>query len=573
MIDNLPRAFAVGSERVVAWADLLDRINVFPVPDGDTGRNLVISLTPLRKVDAAPQDLIRELLMAARGNSGNIASRFLSAVIACEDVFQLPSICRNGRDLAYQAVSNPQPGTILTLFDALVESLSKHPPILERGEWLDNLLAHLKRTVEATKDTLPVLKEAGVVDAGALGMFVFFDSFFSELAGEQPQYSNLAEVFPDGMTVRDITSESPESTYCLDVVLKPFTDQSVLRQVLSEGVSIVAFEQKDRIKLHLHADDADKIRDRLADAGEILAWEQDDLAAQIRRFTHRAAKTAIHIMTDAAGSMTREDAVALGVTLLDSYITIGDVCLPETYWDPSRLFGAMKKGGKVSTSQASAYERYEHYKKVLSLYDKVLYLCVGSFYTGNYQVVMDWKAKNDPENRLLVLDTGAASGRLGLPALLTARRAAQTQDIEEVLAFASLVAAECREYIFLDKLHWLAAGGRMSKTGAFLGDMIGIKPVVTPTSKGAAKAGMVRSRKDQLAFALKKLEEEPPATEGAVIMLEYTDNKNWVEEVVLPELNNRYTQAEIIFQPVSLTSGAHMGPGTWGLAFFSGKKR
>lgn len=74
-------ALALGSERLVAWADVLDRINIFPVPDGDTGRNLVISLAPLKKKTLTLQDMTRALLMNARGNSGNIVARFMSGFL------------------------------------------------------------------------------------------------------------------------------------------------------------------------------------------------------------------------------------------------------------------------------------------------------------------------------------------------------------------------------------------------------------------------------------------------------------------------------------------------------------
>src|SRR3974377_1110967 len=76
---------AAGYERIVAWADILDRINVYPVPDGDTGRNLVITLSALRDISGDPDSLSREILLSARGNSGNIAARFLAGFLNYED--------------------------------------------------------------------------------------------------------------------------------------------------------------------------------------------------------------------------------------------------------------------------------------------------------------------------------------------------------------------------------------------------------------------------------------------------------------------------------------------------------
>ncbi|MEW6333302.1 MAG: hypothetical protein AB1558_03470, partial [Thermodesulfobacteriota bacterium] len=94
------QALVTGVERVAAWADLLDDINVFPVADGDTGRNLVVSLSPLRRAALDRDQLIRELLLSARGNSGNIAARFFSGLLKADRIDGLAGAVRQGRDRA-----------------------------------------------------------------------------------------------------------------------------------------------------------------------------------------------------------------------------------------------------------------------------------------------------------------------------------------------------------------------------------------------------------------------------------------------------------------------------------------
>jgi fatty acid-binding protein DegV len=121
--------------------------------------------------------------------------------------------------------------------------------------------------------------------------------------------------------------------------------------------------------------------------------------------------------------------------------------------------------------------------------------------------------------------------------------------------------------VFLDKLQYLAQGGRLSKTSAFFGEMLNMKPVISPLPEGAKKVGMVRNQEDQVKMALAKLDASLKNDSHALIMLEYSDNKNWVNGTVKKIVVERYPQAEIILQPLSLTSGAHMGPGTWGVAF------
>jgi DegV family protein with EDD domain len=344
-------------------------------------------------------------------------------------------------------------------------------------------------------------------------------------------------------------------------------EQEVVKHVMDVGESVVAMPDGECLKVHLHATDRERARQDLTAVGAILSWAEDDLAEQTFRFSEPRRNQAIHIMTDAAGSITRDLAQRLGITLLNSYIAVGNRFLPETYVDPSQLFAAMKAGAKVSTSQASAVERHECYNNVMKFYDRVLYLCVGSFYTGNYDVAIQWKAENDPEDRMTVIDTGVASGKLGLVARAAAELSLAANDPFEVIAFVRGAIQNVQEYIFLDTLQFLAAGGRMSKTGAFFGDVLRIKPIVSPFPDGARKIGVVRSTRDQVKFAFRHLEQNISKDHKATLLLEYTDNKRWLEGEIKPEIERRFPLVKVILQSLSLTSAAHMGPGSWGVAF------
>jgi uncharacterized protein len=568
MSDNfLTNALAAGYERIVAWADILDRINVYPVPDGDTGRNLVITLSALRNFSSSPDLLIREILLSARGNSGNIAARFLAGLLRCNDLGSLGAATEAGRDMAYQAVSNPQPGTMLSLFDTLVTSLKKTPPE-DSGVWVKEVISDLEEAVRSTTEQLPELKEAGVVDAGALGMLVFFDPLLNTLAGLPVEQSLFIDELKDALDLSSTWQERPCQGYCLDVVLKvEGDDRAAMKQISEVGESLVAMPDGDCFKIHLHAPDRERARQELAALGSIVRWSEDDLAEQTLRFVEPRKNQCLHIMTDAAGSLTRDLAQDLGITLLNSYITTDLLCLPETYVDSSRLFAAMRGGARVSTSQASDTERGECYHNIMKVHDRVLYLCVGSFYTGNYQSVMKWKSENDPDDRMTVIDTGVASGKLGLVAKATAEMALVASDPAKVIAFARSALQKVQEYIFLDKLQYLAAGGRMSKTGAFFGDVLHIKPIVSPFPDGARKLGVVRSSQDQVKFAFRCLEQELPKDRKSTLLLEYSDNLEWLEKEIKPEIGRRFPLTEVFLQLLSLTSAAHMGPGSWGIAF------
>jgi DegV family protein with EDD domain len=566
MMKNFRQAIIAGVERLTAWADLLDRINVFPIADGDTGRNLVISLAPLRQFDRDFEPASAYLLLSARGNSGNIASSFFQCFIKSTSLESLPDAIRLGRDQAWQAVTDPRPGTMLTFFDALAAAIPDAEALLASNGIVE-ILAHLEAAVHDTTDRQPKLQKAGVVDAGALGMFLYFEGFLHVLAGSRMPFRPVTETFRGRLHVLPSSGEVPETGYCVDTVLRSEADAAEAGQMLDIlGESVIVTRKDDYLKIHFHTQDSKSARQRLAGLGQVIDWAEDDLYQQTSVFDSAGREPAIHVMTDAAGSLTRQEAKALGISLLDSYITVGDRCLPETYFNPDELYSAMRSGLRVTTAQASVFERRQIYASVLSRHARALYLCVGSAFTGNYRIVMDWKREHDPEDRLMVMDTGAASGRLGLLALAVAAYAFETGEAEQVLTFVRQAVTRCQEYVFLDRLEYLTAGGRLSKAGAFFGDMLRMKPIVSPMAEGARKVGVVRNREEQLRFALNALDRSLQLEEKALIMLEYSDNQPWVEEVKI-HVAKRYPEARVIIHPLSLTSGAHMGPGTWAVAF------
>src|SRR4030042_5460824 len=116
---SITQAFIVGAELVSAGADLLDSINVFPIADGDTGRNMKISLSPLREIGPDRERTVHMLLINARGNSGNIAARFFSGFISVDSMEEIPAAAKLGRDRAWKAIQDPKPGTMLTGFEPL----------------------------------------------------------------------------------------------------------------------------------------------------------------------------------------------------------------------------------------------------------------------------------------------------------------------------------------------------------------------------------------------------------------------------------------------------------------------
>lgn len=563
---SLTRALVAGCERVAAWADLLDEINVFPVADGDTGRNLKISLACLGRSDGPAGNPCRQLVGAATGNSGNIAAAFFARFLSFADHQGLGHAVSEGRSAAWKAVADPRPGTMLTLFDALDRGMARWPATVTETA-VDDIIGTMDEAVRVTVLLLPALKRAGVVDAGALGMFIFFEGFFRQLTGGAPDLVPVTRRFDGLLRVAGDAGCASFPGYCVNTLLTSPADTDLCAMAAGLGESVVSVPDGDRVRLHLHTPDQQETRARLEAVGEIVDWQAEPMACGEPALPSPAGCQAVHVMTDAAGSLTRAEARKLGVTLLDSTLIVDERRLPETLFEARQLYSAMAAGRRVSTAQASVFQNHQSYESALGRHDQVLYLTVGSVYTGNFATASRWQQDSGTGNRFTVIDTGAASGRLGLIVRMVARAARSGGMPGEVAQFAGTVIDACGELLFLDQLRFLAAGGRISRSKGFFGDLLGIRPVISPAADGAVKVGTVHRAADQVPFALGHLKQRFSPEARLNLLLQFSDNEQRVREAILPEIQRQFPRAQIAVSRLSLTSGAHMGPGTWGVAY------
>ena len=154
-MSDLNQSFAAGYACLSAWADLLDRINVFPVADGDTGTNLRISLAPLRDGEKEDKTTLDLLARSATGNSGNIAAAFFREFCQAENYAELAEKAALGNEKAWQAIARPRAGTMLSVFDSLARVLASQT---ELQTVYIPLITELQNAVRDTSQLLPELK-------------------------------------------------------------------------------------------------------------------------------------------------------------------------------------------------------------------------------------------------------------------------------------------------------------------------------------------------------------------------------------------------------------------------------
>ena len=561
----LAQSCVAGYENLVVWADLLDAINVFPVADGDTGTNLRISLSPLRDCASDMVACVQSLAVTALGNSGNIAAAFLSPFLN-PDAGELAELALHGKQQAYQAIHKPVPGTMLDIFNALVVCLQDDQ---KKQVSFEHVRQQLGDAVANTANRLSVLEDAGVVDSGALGMFIFFDGFFQQYINGKATATPVMELFGNKLQLSASYQPEKSGKYCVEVVLAmDKQDVALSDKIDSLGDSVVLVPGETETKVHLHTKNPDHLREQLSALGTVVSWSNEAIDPQLHSANEKSfAANTIRIMSDAAGSIPLALALQHGILLLDSYIVTANQALPESLYLPEKLYPQMLKGAKVSTAQASNNERNLHYQAACAQYEKVLYLCTGSAFTGNYSTAQRWQKENAAENRFEILDSGAASGRLAVIALLTSRLAETGAAAADVIAFAKELSKQAKEYVFINELKYLVAGGRVTKAKAFFADLLHMKPVISPDFEGVRKVGMVRNAQAQIDFGLEKLEKQKGKSAKLFVLLQYSDNKTWLQEKVEPAVRKLLPDAEIKLVPLSLTSGVHMGPGTWSIAY------
>ncbi len=264
-------------------------LNVFPVPDGDTGTNMSLTMqSAIKHMQGVKSDSAGNIgkalgmgsLMGARGNSGVILSqlcRGVSDAVAGKEVIRLedfPAIFRTSKDKAYKAVMKPTEGTILTIARAFSEYAEANIDEMNSiEELLEGVLAYGQYTLEQTPEMLPALKEAGVVDAGGQGLIYLLAGFLSELSGRPVQ--ELLEIeHEEGLDAdHALLHEQSSLTYLVEAELLGVANRAKkMESVLAALTSNLTVNPlDDNLKVTFEADELDKSLTQLANFSEIVS--------------------------------------------------------------------------------------------------------------------------------------------------------------------------------------------------------------------------------------------------------------------------------------------------------------
>ncbi|MUK89474.1 DAK2 domain-containing protein [Ornithinibacillus sp. L9] len=275
-----------GAHHLTNNAKKIDALNVFPVPDGDTGTNMNLSMTSganeVKKIKSeniseVAQSFSKGLLMGARGNSGVILSQIFRGFAKGMDKKQsltakdLATAFDSGVQTAYKAVMKPVEGTILTVAkDAAKEAVEVSKAEKDIIVLMEKVLAEAKASLKRTPDLLPVLKEVGVVDSGGQGLVTVYEGFLAALKGEElPESVDTVEMeemvnAEHHKSAQDFMDTSEiEFGYCTEFMVKfeeektkenPFDEEAFRNELSEHGDSLLVVSDDEIVKVHVHAE-------------------------------------------------------------------------------------------------------------------------------------------------------------------------------------------------------------------------------------------------------------------------------------------------------------------------------
>lgn len=306
---SLKSAFITGAKSLEAKKEWINELNVFPVPDGDTGTNMTMTIMSAAKTLAAEEGddiasmckaIAQGSLRGARGNSGVILSQLFrgAAKILKEspvvDVFEIALAFDKASETAYKAVMRPKEGTILTVARAMGErALEIHDEYDDIIAFLEAVLAYGDETLKKTPEMLPVLKKAGVVDSGGQGLMVILHGILEGLKGNVIELGDVvlstkSEGSANGAAREDIDTSDIKFGYCTEFIVnlnKEFTDkdEEEFKEFLTSiGDSLVCVADDEVVKIHVHTNDPGLAIQRGLTFGELTNLKIDNMREEHR---------------------------------------------------------------------------------------------------------------------------------------------------------------------------------------------------------------------------------------------------------------------------------------------------
>jgi DegV family protein with EDD domain len=585
---RLARSIFAAADWVTAGRDEINRINVFPVPDGDTGTNFSLTLRAVADALRALGDaslpetartMARAAVLGARGNSGMMLAHFLlgfTESLGDRTSARAPDVAaalRTGSDRLYASLDDPREGTILTVAReaaAAAERAAVDSPDI--AEFMRRLLEEGEAALARTPQLMAVLREAGVVDAGGKGFVRMLEGVVRYIEGDPilAVTGSDAAVAAVPAALVDVAAER-DFQFCTEVLVRGehLPPANEVRSAMHTfGGSVVVAAAGDILKIHVHTDSPEAVFSYAARWGRVETTKADDMRAQHRRLAH-PERRAVAVVADSSADLPDPVLDRHHIALVPLQVVFGDEIFrdrvelkPEDFY--RRLRGARDL---PTTSQPAPADFVRVFRDARAEADEVVAVLLSAGLSGTFASAQA-AVRAGGVSGVHLVDSRSASLGLGMLALRGAELAesgwsgaAISRELERVRERSGML-------LTVDRYDNLLRSGRVSRGKAWLGGMLDVKPILSLDATGRViPVDRVRGR-DQVVPRVLALLDRHLTPRPKVIRF-------GVAHAEAPEMAERVRNALVAaYQPrdcfVTLATGVlatHVGPGAWAVFY------
>jgi len=583
--DTFAVALTSGIHRVIGEQDLLNRINVFPVADSDTGTNLSLSLSTALGVLGGPGEkhlgtmlaaVADALLDGARGNSGAIVAQFFQGMsdsageITRFTTYTFGKAVRTGSKYAHDALSQPREGTILSVIAAFSDSIAHQVSEVSEADFsavIENAMQHVEEALANTPNQLEVLRKAGVVDAGAKG--------FAELVAGMSDFLRNGKVVPMPNIALQYDIEPPvdfaeadnESRFrfCTEcIVTAADINRRRLREALAQiGDSVVLAGTKRKAKIHIHVDDPDAVFDIARQFGNLSAEKADDIHRQ--QHSVHDTRRRFAVITDSAADIADDDMERLDIHMVPCRIQFGDRgYLDKVSITIDEFYAELKSNSNhPTTSQPAPGDFRRQFQFLASHFEDVLSINLTSAASGTFEAARLAASRTRAPGRIHVIDSLNASMGQGQLVVLAAECANRGADIDTTIELVRELVPQTRTYALLRDLRYAVRGGRLPQWVKTVAGLFRVMPIITITADGRISlAGFLLGTHNRTHRFARFVARRAPKHRTIEVGVGHAICESEAEELAR-QIRSRLPAIEkLTLNGVGTALGAHGGPGT-----------
>ena len=570
---RLYRSITAGLRRVVSRQEYLNKINVFPVPDGDTGTNMAYTLTSIEDgiqnnaysdIKKMSMKIADSALDGARGNSGAILAQFFVGFAdGIKDVKKLNSAefsqaIAHAKNYSYDALTKPREGTILSVIGGWSESLETSSKI--SNDFLSILSTGLiaaQKALDNTPNQLEVLAKAGVLDAGAQG-------FVDMLSGIQEFIESGSITEAELKIVEELeevaTTTNEKFRYCTECII---LGENIPRRLLQErlmdlGNSIVLAGTKIKAKVHIHSDDPHSVFSLCKEYGSIKGEKTDDMIKQQADAHSSHSSTAI--IVDSGCDLPDELIDNMNIHVIPVRLNFGDTHYVDKVSLTSDEFWKELEKNPMhpQTSQPSPGDFRRQYQFLSSHYESAVSIHLPEALSGTYQSALT-AARSLSSFPVNILDSFSGSIGTGLIAMRTAEAIIEGKNLDEINIIAKQAIENTQLYVGLNTLDNIVKGGRISPTVKKIANFFKINPYLAFKKEGLKPVGLSFGNKNKSKKFRKFVENKIPQNKKVRVGISHAQMNTFVDDW-RKDLIRKFGDDNVIITDVGPALGVHAGP-------------